>query len=787
MPEYTIFDQNDYNANKEITENLFGVNTVTTFDQEFASNESSMADNVKSMGITTLRYPGGSATENFFDMKSPNSIVSTYSSSNTLLPMDAFFEQAGRIDADVTIVIPTKAAFGISAGEAMLNGMYGERVDVSASYVEDVLEFVAGVVSESIKNGVEVKAFEVGNEFWGSGQMTAKEYGIVAATVAERLEGKLDELGYSSADIVVQALSSASQFFSPKSEAAGYVSVEDGEYSAYSQAYVNKYFDGVVPEGWTEVLVPGQGSARSQLADLVGELNGVSGAGNAVDGVVQHYYQSNGFGSVDSDKSFLFAQFRWFSDNLDRLDSANPLSINITEWNTNAASGLNNRGLQQASMMVEIFSELTTNGVDSAQIWPLSFNNAQGISLVSSDGNELTIAGTMYQLMAESLVGLTPSLDWSVENQIDIHGFSNDSRVVLFVSERSGLTSSDIELSIGGIIPEGNYFLTGTELWDDGAGGNDEGADPVLSYMNGRTLNSGEITISLNSWANMRLEVTYVGTGDDVVIGRGGSDYIRGFGGADELFGNDGNDTVYGGGGDDQIFGGNGKDALFGGMGDDRILGGIGDDTVAGGWGNDRISGGNGDDSAKGGWGIDRILGGEGDDTLYGNRGNDGVFGGDGKDVLYGGWGNDRISGGKGDDTASGGRGSDIITGGNGDDILYGESGSDSISGGNGEDTLYGGLGNDTLVSGRGNDILWGGEGADVFIFSNGSGRDTIRDFDFSQDTLVVSGEVFTGGFEQLENVGDGGGSMFVYYGNGDSIELLGDGTLDQGELVLSF
>jgi Ca2+-binding RTX toxin-like protein len=63
-----------------------------------------------------------------------------------------------------------------------------------------------------------------------------------------------------------------------------------------------------------------------------------------------------------------------------------------------------------------------------------------------------------------------------------------------------------------------------------------------------------------------------------------------------------------------------------------------------------------------------------------------------------------------------------------------------SLYGHDGDDILVGGGGNDFIVGGSGNDLLIGGKGRDVFVFTAGSGSDTIQDFIQGEDTLYIYG-----------------------------------------------
>lgn len=66
--------------------------------------------------------------------------------------------------------------------------------------------------------------------------------------------------------------------------------------------------------------------------------------------------------------------------------------------------------------------------------------------------------------------------------------------------------------------------------------------------------------------------------------------------------------------------------------------------------------------------------------------------------------------------------------------------GSDTLTGGKGADTLDGGAGNDVLIGALGDDILKGGDGRDIFIYTAGSGNDTISDYKTGQDTIKIAG-----------------------------------------------
>lgn len=234
--------------------------------------------------------------------------------------------------------------------------------------------------------------------------------------------------------------------------------------------------------------------------------------------------------------------------------------------------------------------------------------------------------------------------------------------------------------------------------------------------------------------------------GDDRLSGTNLADMIRGLGGKDLIWGLDGDDNIDGGAGDDD---------LKGGEGNDTILGGIGNDVLSGGNGNDILRGGDNDDLFFGflNDGVDQIFGDAGFDTMdYRGATSAVVIDADGG-RGYGAAANDTYSGiekfvgtdfgdymvAYDDDAVRLSTGS-TLDGGKGVDILYGRSDNDTLLGGQDNDELDGAGGNDRLVGGEGFDHLTGGSGQDTFVFTRGSGKDYVADYERSIDKIDLSG-----------------------------------------------
>jgi Ca2+-binding RTX toxin-like protein len=225
------------------------------------------------------------------------------------------------------------------------------------------------------------------------------------------------------------------------------------------------------------------------------------------------------------------------------------------------------------------------------------------------------------------------------------------------------------------------------------------------------------------------------------IVGNGDDNYLRGTSLRDVMEGRGDEDTLYGNDGDDYLNGGSDDDRLYGGDGDDYLDGGTGEDRLYGGAGNDILYGGSSrrddddDDDDEG----DCLVGGSGDDTYimdnpstivreYVDEGNDTVK----SSISYelGNYLENLELTGTSNINGTGNSLDNELTGNTGKNVLSGGSGNDLLNGGAGDDRLYGNSGNDTLDGGAGKDTLNGGSGDDTYLFSSGSGQDSLFDYD---------------------------------------------------------
>lgn len=778
MPIFSIVNQHalSENAVNSVTQLHFGANALINYDQ-LLDGSSDYLHSIAELKVQTLRYPGGAVTEQYIDVNNPEaSSVEFQGATVELVPLTAFLEAADGLAASVTIVIPTRNGLSESAEAALMNGTYGDRKP-DRDFVADAAAFATEAMKKAIANGVEIDAFEIGNEFWGSGKMSATEYGGLAAELTVAIETELIAVGIdvqNQPQIIIQGIAAPAKY-SPTPGSSDDLNVyllTDGTlWSAPENFNVGDTPPAHVGVQIGELIgnyqIPTEGWIKWQNKQILDQLRAVDGAIDAMDGFVLHYYGDPSIEDIDTFDQSIFEMLDLLMEiESERSNHLPDLVRFITEWNIRASSTHPNNeamgGLIQASYMVEMFYEMISHGITSAHAWPLRNEGAQLSSLFHVSEGGLSIAGEAFRMMSESTVGLAPVVDFNFEmpngtGHIDVHGYESASREVLFVSERAELEGIQT-LDLSRVLFGADYFITVELLTTDQDETNPK-SDPVMLFQNGYTAsgNQAVIDVYLEKLSLALVEITYVTNGADILIGKGG------------------NDRIFGKGGGDMIFGGSGEDALNGDGGSDELYGGPDDDVIYGGFGSDIISGDEGADS---------LYGQAGDDFIFSDAVDFLVDGGIGHDVLslesssYGLW--ISIAGGyvfsnnwsmKIDnfEEITGSMASDYFIIANSDVSLYGGGGGDifqcdlgewvQVFGGVGADAFYiyfvenslfsGGDDDDFFFSWSGNNIYSGGAGddsfsllndeVDTFLFDQGDGDDFIKGFDASEDVLDFS------------------------------------------------
>lgn len=464
-----------------LSDELFGGNILSS--QGHLLGDGSYEDAINSLGVTGIRFPGGSLTEFLFDINDPNArmaIDERDGTTKSLISLTDFMTYANQSEQPVTIVVPTRTLLSEETDE---NGNRLPLID------EDSLRhFISDVVNGEY-GSAEIRAFEVGNEYWGAGQMNAVEYGRLAAEMTAIIDSELNIADKSEINIIVQG---GNNF--------GYSRIsEDYEGISAAESIEDLNFSYNLQLGSEALFSSGEvnwGYVNNRLV-----MNGFEQADelSSVDGVVTHIYTRGDIAT--STRYFNLDQINntWIDENPD-------LEIYVTEWNLKSTAGLDrdeDYGLFQASEMLEIVEEFARAGVDKAQVWPLTGTTRNSLS-DRFDFEEPSAAGEMFSLMSETLPGkvlidLNPdSRDTEVDSgSISVHMFAGENELALYVvngSSEDGV-STEIDLS--------NFFV-GYESSDivvlgvaDGEAPGSNRSDAIVEDLDSSILQNGVLNASL--------------------------------------------------------------------------------------------------------------------------------------------------------------------------------------------------------------------------------------------------------------------------------------------------
>lgn len=698
---------------KQVTDAMFGGNTL------FHINKLGDGFNqtIKDFGLSTIRWPGGSISEHFFDPAHPDVPLKvsrdpdgTMKIKGDTMTFSETMAWAEANDVGMGIVLPTRHLF--------VNGQLNQKG------IEDIRVFLTEAMSEGGKYAdARIDTIEIGNEYWGT-QLSASEYGKIVNALVK---------------VISDVTSKVDPGFDPK------ILVQEGtSYGADYEANGKYASSGL---SWADKI-------RTSNTDIIKELSPEAKA--AIDGVVSHFYYVDRGENAGIDTSgpwgIQLMQSIWQKAGINA-------ELHFTEWNVRSGDGVHaDKPLFAAGgIMIEQFEIMMRMNAGSAFVWPVNQSTTNDLAGRNNDDpGKLSVNGAAFKLLSDNvrdmrLVDLNVEKDPRAESSF----YSGKNSSVLFISESKGSIIRE-SFDLSALIPQkpagaSQLVVTQYEVNRDPSMdafvGNGSGAQIVQTFS-GTQADVSKILVDIGAYEIAMIKFEWVtpepikngmsnsivGTEyDDFIISGRLGQTIDGRGGDDKIVGSNLHDVLIGGKGNDTITGASGNDTLTGGEGNDQLDGGIGNDVIYGNSGNDRILGGEGHDKIWGGEGNDSVWGGSGNDTIYGDSGNDTLIGDEGSDLISGGANNDLIRGGAGNDTLNGDDGNDNLLGDGDHDVLNGGAGNDTLNGGEGRDTLDGGTGNDLLYGGAANDVLYGRDGDDTLkaddghdIAYGGSGNDLI-------------------------------------------------------------
>lgn len=742
---------------QQIDANMFGANIEAHMDVI----DGTFAEKALSLGVSHLRYPGGSTTEKYFDMRWPDNPAQTHK--GTMVGLSEFLTFCEENGIQPVLTIPTKR--------------YVDKLATGEQHLERFLERLAAGEFGSV-DGLKL---EVGNEFYVNDARTSDFFPGVQITAEEY------------AEIAISFSALAKEYF-PEAELA----VQAGFWRGENTTIIDAFVEADALDNVDTVVMHPYPRNDAEIETKLNYVKTLTDEWNDAAGREINTYLS---------------EWNVKSTSQSREDAlGRDFEPSAYDW-----------GLKQASTMVEFFAEAVKLGVDSASVWTIQQETRA--SLTSPEGsNYMKVGGETFRMMSESLIG-TQHLDikdQTANEALFLTAFESEAKIVVFVSLRQELDAKqtvEVELKdlpfavqhgwtetlsvTNGIdSPFGTDVSTRNVFSDE----HQEVVNLQLDFSTGYEL----IKIELVKSGALTSDVSFLGgTADERLSGGIGSDLIRGRGGDDFLSGGAGSDHLIGGSGADVLFGGGGRDVIWGSAGDDFLFGGKGRDILKGGDGRDIFAFESGDATDRVldfEAGVDRLyihrhtfeeleqtvegnnlivfsdevrivlrglvapleasdfitdqvwdfsrIDSDGDDITHSNLfrpldfapGHENVIGGNTDDWLLGSNKSNTIKGFDGNDTLNGGGGSNLIRGGDGDDVLVGGRFTDRLFGDDGDDDLVGGDGDDSLFGGAGADTLRGGGGdADIAIYiGSDDGVDIRLGFGLGQGGFAA-GDTFEG------------------------------------------
>lgn len=425
---------------EEATDGLFGGNILASRGD--LEGPGSYAEAVDDLGVTTLRYPGGSLTEDLFDIGNPDAaevVDNETGEVSDFIPLSDFMSYAAETGHPVTIVVPTRTQLSDTKFDDAGNRLTDIDEDELRGFVRDV---VTGEYGDA-----DVRAFEIGNEYWGAGRMNAAEYGRLASEMTDIIDDELSSIeeehpGAAETDIIVQM----GQNY--------YYSALDEEYEGIPNEEILADLNATYGlDMTTDEAVYSSGSMNWQFVNnqiVIGQFND---AGNLddVDGIVAHIYSRGEDAPNSRYNDFNQIENTWLEEKPD-------LDLHVTEWNQKSTGGLDadeDYGLHQAHEMLNLVEGFMQVGVDEAQVWPLIQNTRNTLS-EGMEHDESSPAGKMFTMMSESLPGKT-MLDFQTADReseaefdnVDVHGFTGDNELLFYIAstDHEDVTSTDIDVS----------------------------------------------------------------------------------------------------------------------------------------------------------------------------------------------------------------------------------------------------------------------------------------------------------------------------------------------------
>ena len=458
--------------------------------------DGSYAEAIERLGVSGLRYPGGALTEYVFDITDPDAEVVYDPRSDeeqTMIGLTDFMSYALDAEQPVTIVVPTRTQISENVDE---NGDRYADIDEA-----ELRAFVQSVVTGEFGDAI-IQAFEIGNEYWGSGEMNALEYGRVASEMATVINDELEKAGNFETHVVVQKGNN----FGYSRLSDNYEGVPGDEVLATLNEVYGAEFDN------TALFNSGDVNWGFVNSKLVLSSFDTDIAKESVDGVVTHIYSRGHVAEVT----------RYFD--LDQINDTwsediPGVEIYITEWNLKSTPSLDREedyGLFQGQEMLQIMEEFGRTGVDKAHVWPLIQITRNALS-EGNDFESATPPGEMFALMSETLPGKV-LLDFKEDDKdteaefgdVSVHMFAGEDELAFYIMNGSKKSAASADIDLSSLVNDykvSDILVLGVE---DGEIPGSNKSQPVVEELDENIIQDGKFQASLSPGEIMQVVLTNV-------------------------------------------------------------------------------------------------------------------------------------------------------------------------------------------------------------------------------------------------------------------------------------
>ena len=481
----------------EYTSDIFGANVLSSRDQ--IGENGTYDEKVEALGVEHIRYPGGSLTEDYFDLRNPDKATDIDPDTGKqveLIPYSDFMAYAEENDIDVTVVLPTRNYLSQTTDE---NGHRTEAIDdaVLRGFIRDTLNGEYGEPT--------VRAFEIGNEYWGSGEMSALEYGRVSSRMAEIIQDEISKHPeadvYEDIDILVQN----GQNYGSSRLSEEYEDLGDG---AAQLAQINEDYNLNLSED-DYIYNSGQVAWPKVMNEIIISEFDKASEIEAVDGLALHIYSKGAEKTGSRDFDLRTVEQLW-DERFGELDKY------ITEWNLKASRNWDieeNYGLKQAHELLNMTEEFTEHGVDVAHVWAIQQNNLTNLAGNEGDEGALNVPGEMFRMMSETLTGTRPvflengaSEEHEVQDEdVNVHTFYGKDQFVTFLASTTDETVQN-SIDFSGIVDDpGNVRIEILGVAEGDNPTSHESEATVTRIDAASVLENGVLTIELEPYEIARV------------------------------------------------------------------------------------------------------------------------------------------------------------------------------------------------------------------------------------------------------------------------------------------